>query len=70
MTIQLTAVVDIALTHTADFESALTALAKAAATGPGVLDYGFWRDPTHPGAPAVAGHRSVTVSSLDGGRHA
>src|ERR1700734_2081758 len=114
MTIQLTAVLDIALTHTADSESALTALAKAAATEPGVLDHGFWRDPTHPGAPrcrnlqrppAVAGHRlprasrnplrphpdpdaphlarsaavlsrssqvtrSVTVSSLDGGRHA
>ncbi|MGW5229264.1 putative quinol monooxygenase [Nocardia niigatensis] len=49
MTIQLTAVPDIALTHTADFESAITALAKAAATEPGVLDYGFWRDPTRPG---------------------
>ena len=51
MTIQLTAVLDIAPTHTADFESALTALAKAAATERGVLDYGFWRDPTHPGPP-------------------
>ncbi|MEV0639670.1 hypothetical protein AB0I77_32990 [Streptomyces sp. NPDC050619] len=44
MTIQLTAVLPIALTHTADFESALTVLAKAAATEPGVLDHGFWRD--------------------------
>ena len=35
MTIQLTAVLDIALTHTAGFESALTALAKATATEPG-----------------------------------
>jgi quinol monooxygenase YgiN len=49
MTIQLAAVLDIALTHTADFESAVTALAKAAATEPGVLDHGFRRDPTHPG---------------------
>jgi hypothetical protein len=74
MTIQLTPVLDIALTHTADFESAPTALAKAAASEPGVLDYGFWRDPTHPGAPRFSRSsqvtRSVTVSSLDGGRHA
>lgn len=34
MTIPLTVVLDIALTHTADFESAFTALAKAAATEP------------------------------------
>ena len=47
MTVQLTAVLDIALTNTADFESALTALAMASATEPGVLDHGFWRDPTH-----------------------
>jgi hypothetical protein len=75
MTIQLTAVLDIALTHTADFESALTALAKAAATEPGVLDYGFWRDPTHPGAPRCRSRssqvtRSATVLSLGGGRNA
>ncbi|MBX7554657.1 antibiotic biosynthesis monooxygenase [Streptomyces sp. NPDC004232] len=49
MAIQLTAGPDIARTHTADFESAITALAKAAATEPGVLDHGFRRDPTHPG---------------------
>jgi|HubBroStandDraft_5_1064220.scaffolds.fasta_scaffold98204_2 hypothetical protein len=74
MTIQLTPVPDIALTRAADSESALTALAKAAATEPGALDHGFWRDPAHPGAPRFSRSsqvtRSVTVSSLDGGRHA
>ncbi|MFC4048998.1 hypothetical protein ACFOY4_04815 [Actinomadura syzygii] len=37
MTIQPTEVLDVELTHTADFESALTAFAKAAATEPGVV---------------------------------
>ncbi|MET8431054.1 putative quinol monooxygenase [Nocardia sp. NPDC004860] len=49
MTIQLTAVLDIAPAHTAAFEAAITTLAKAATTEPGVLDYGFWRDPAQPG---------------------
>ncbi|WP_425458645.1 antibiotic biosynthesis monooxygenase [Actinomadura decatromicini] len=57
MAIQLTAVIDIPPTHAAEFESALTAFAEAAATEPGVLDHGIWRDATHP-------------SPLDGGRHA
>src|SRR5689334_20426526 len=49
MAIQLTAVLDIVPTHTTDFEAAIAALAKAATTEPGVLDYGFWRDPAEPG---------------------
>ncbi|WP_458687553.1 putative quinol monooxygenase [Nocardia tengchongensis] len=49
MAIQLTAILNIIPSRTADFESALTALAKDAATEPGVLDYGFWRDPSHAG---------------------
>ena len=70
MTIQLTAVLDIALTHTADFESAITALAKAAATEPGVLDYGFWRDPTHPGRYLTSQPSSATFRWLATDSHA
>lgn len=64
MTIQLTAVLDIELARTADFESALTVLAEIAAAEIGVLAYDFWRDPVRPGRYLLR-ERYVDQSAVD-----